>query len=99
MCKLPFPPVVAVALLAALALPARAASDDFQWAEDNYRAGRYADAAKNLEKVLAGQAEAEKTAARRLLARVQLTTGRYAEAEKLFAAVPEPGAEDLNLIG
>ncbi len=74
-------------------------STDMQWAEENYKAGRYADAVKSLKAVLAGEAEAEKPGARRFLARVYLITGGYDEVGKLFAGLKSPTPEELVLVG
>ena len=88
-----------VALLVLAAPRALGASADLDWARENYYAGRYADAAGRLEKVLAGAEEGEKPAARLFLARIQMLTGKYDEVGKLFAEAKEPGAEALNLMG
>ncbi len=72
-------------------------SQHLQWAQENYKAGRFADAIKNLKDVLAGEKEAEKPEARRFLARVYMVTGGYDEIVKLFAV--KPSAEDLVMVG
>jgi tetratricopeptide (TPR) repeat protein len=81
------------------AAPASAASADMEWAEENWKAGRYADAAKRLENVLAGGDQEEKPAARRFLAKVYMLTGKYDEVSKLFAKVEKPTPLELVLAG
>lgn len=93
------PPEPAEAAAPAEAPKPPAASADMQWAEENLRAGRYADAVKNLEAVLAAGAEAEKPRARRLLAETMLLTGRYDDVGKLLAEVKEPSAAETLLAG
>jgi tetratricopeptide (TPR) repeat protein len=78
---------------------ASAASADMDWARENWKAGRYADAAARLQAVLDGADEAARPEARRLLARLRLLTGAYDEAAALFADTANPTVDELILIG
>ncbi len=90
--------VLALFLAAPASAPVRA-SEDMDWARENYYAGRYADAAARLKKAIEGADAAEAAAARLFLARVDLLTGKADEVAGIFAGEKEPGPEALVLMG
>ncbi|MHC4915909.1 MAG: tetratricopeptide repeat protein [Planctomycetota bacterium] len=81
------------------AAPARGASTDAEWARENIKAGRYADAVKSLEKAVADAKDGEKAGLRLELARLYLLVGRYDDVPKLFEKTEKPGVDELVLAG
>lgn len=81
--------VVSMFLAVAAPAAARAASADLEWARENFVTGRYADASTCLDKVLAGNDEGEKAAARLLVARIRMITGKYDDVAKVFEGVKD----------
>ncbi len=82
-----------------LAGPAMGASADVEWARENIKAGRYADAAKRLETALTGAKDEEKAALRLELGRLYLLLGRYDDVPRLFEKIEKPSTDELLLAG
>jgi len=77
--------------------PALAASANMQWARENWKAGRYSDAIKRLEAVMADKNQGEKSTARRMLAEAYLLTGKYAKVPELVDRAAKPDYFELTL--
>jgi tetratricopeptide (TPR) repeat protein len=93
-----FAPLLAILMLTAGAGVSRAASPDLQWARENFKVGRYANALKRMETYLATEDGKKDIPNRAFYGELLLITGGYDQAIKFFSSLKNPTLPDKLLL-